>query len=76
VELNITAKYLNARVKAVRASLISEDDTHSFDDDTHPFDLDAAYKLYQMLFGSFASRITSKTRLYVVSNEVLTSLPG
>ena len=64
VELNITAKDLEAQVKAIRSSLTSE-----------PFDLGAAYKLYQTLFGSFAKHITSKTRLYLVSNGALTSLP-
>jgi hypothetical protein len=44
VELNITAKDLDAQVKAIRSSLTSGDDTQ-------PFDLNAAYKLYQMLFG-------------------------
>jgi CHAT domain-containing protein len=68
VELNITAKDLDAQVKAVRSSLTSTDDTQ-------PFDLDASYKLYQLLFGGFAEHIKSKTRLYVVSNGALTSLP-
>jgi CHAT domain-containing protein/Tfp pilus assembly protein PilF len=68
VELNISAKDLEAQVKAVRSSLTSKDDTE-------PFALDAAYKLYQTLFGGFAKHIASKKRLYVVSNGALTSLP-
>jgi CHAT domain-containing protein/Tfp pilus assembly protein PilF len=68
VELNITARDLDAQVKAIRSSLTSEDDTQ-------PFDLNAAYKLYRTLFGGFAERITSKKRMYVVSNGAITSLP-
>ena len=63
VELNITAKDLEAQVKAIRSSLTSE-----------PFDLGAAYKLYQTLFGSFAKHITSKTTAFGF-NGALTSLP-
>jgi hypothetical protein len=59
VVLNITARDLDAQVKAIRSSL---------EDETQSFDLNAAYKLYQILFGGFAEHIASKTRLYVVSN--------
>jgi CHAT domain-containing protein len=68
VEVNITAKDLEAKVKAIRSSLTGEGDTQSFD-------LNAAYTLYQILFGSFAKQIASKTQLYVVSNGALTSVP-
>jgi CHAT domain-containing protein/tetratricopeptide (TPR) repeat protein len=66
-ELNITAKDVEAQVKALRASLTSETNV--------PFDLRASYRLYQSIFGASADKIASKKRLSVVTNGALTSIP-
>jgi CHAT domain-containing protein/Tfp pilus assembly protein PilF len=66
-ELKISAKDLDAQVKALRSSLTFRVDK--------PFDAQLAYKIYQATFGAFADKIAAKTRLSVVTNGALTSLP-
>jgi CHAT domain-containing protein len=68
VELKITAKELEEQVKALRSSL-------SFDIDNKPFDTQLAFKIYQETFGTIADKLQGKTRLSVVTNGALTSLP-
>jgi CHAT domain-containing protein/Flp pilus assembly protein TadD len=68
VELKITAKQLEEQVKALRSSL-------SFDIDTKPFDTQLAFKIYQKTFGTIEDKLQGKTRLSVVTNGALTSLP-
>jgi CHAT domain-containing protein len=67
LDLNITAKDVEAQVKALRASIT--------DEAKPPFDVQASYRLYQSVFGAFADKIASKKRLSVVTNGALTSIP-
>jgi CHAT domain-containing protein len=67
LDLNITAKDVEAQVKALRSSLTDEANV--------PFDVQASYRLYQSVFGAFADKIASKKRLSVVTNGALTSIP-
>jgi hypothetical protein len=66
-ELPISAKDLDAQVKALRESL-----TFGVD---KPFDAQLAFKIYRETFGLFADKIASKKRISVVTNGALTSLP-
>jgi CHAT domain-containing protein/tetratricopeptide (TPR) repeat protein len=66
-QLKITAKDLEAQIKALRSSITDTLDA--------PFDVDASYRLYQSIFGQIADRLKSKKRLSVVTNGALTSLP-
>jgi CHAT domain-containing protein/Flp pilus assembly protein TadD len=68
VELKITAKQLEEQVKALRSSL-------SFDIDNKPFDTQLAFKIYQETLGTIEDKLQGKTRLSVVTNGALTSLP-
>jgi CHAT domain-containing protein/Flp pilus assembly protein TadD len=65
-ELEVSAKELNAQVQTLRAWLT---------DPRKRFDPDLAYRIYQATFGAFADQIAAKTRLLVISNGALTSLP-
>jgi tetratricopeptide (TPR) repeat protein/CHAT domain-containing protein len=67
IELKITAKELGEEVKSLRTSL-------TFDIDK-PFDTQLAFKIYQQTFGAIADKVQRKTRLSVVTNGALTSLP-
>jgi CHAT domain-containing protein/Tfp pilus assembly protein PilF len=67
VGLNITARELGEQVKALRSSLTFNADK--------PFDADLAYKLYLKTFGAISDKLQGKTRLSVVTNGALTSLP-
>jgi CHAT domain-containing protein len=67
VELKITAKQLRDQVKSLRSSL-----TFNFD---KPFDIHLSFKIYQATFGAIADRLEGKTRVSVVTNGALTSLP-
>jgi CHAT domain-containing protein len=67
VGLKITAKELSEKVKALRSSL-----TFNID---KPFDAQLAYKIYLETFGPIADKLQDKTRLSIVTNGALTSLP-
>jgi CHAT domain-containing protein/Flp pilus assembly protein TadD len=67
VGLKITAKELSDEIKSLRLSLTFETDK--------PFDTQLAFKIYQQTFGAIADKLQGKTRLSVVTNGVLTSLP-
>jgi CHAT domain-containing protein/Tfp pilus assembly protein PilF len=67
VELKITAKELEEQVKSLRSSLTFGNDK--------PFDTQLAFKIYQETFGTIADKLQGKTRLSVVTNGALTSLP-
>jgi CHAT domain len=67
VELPVSAKDLEAQVKALRGSLTFAADK--------PFDTELAFKIYRETFGSLADKIAPKGRLSVVTNGALTSLP-
>jgi CHAT domain-containing protein/Tfp pilus assembly protein PilF len=62
-QLKATARDLEAQIKALRTSLASQ------------FDQEGSYALYRSIFDPFAERIASKTRVSVVTNGALTSLP-
>jgi CHAT domain-containing protein/Tfp pilus assembly protein PilF len=66
-ELEISAKDLDAQVRALRSSL-----TFAVN---KPFDSKLAFSIYQATFGAFDKRFASKPRLSVVTNGALTSLP-
>jgi hypothetical protein len=66
-ELSVSAKDVEAQVKALRSSITDEASV--------PFDLQASYRLYQSIFGAAADKIASKKRLSVVANGALTSIP-
>jgi CHAT domain-containing protein/Tfp pilus assembly protein PilF len=66
-ELKITPQDLEVQVKSLRSSLIDKTDA--------PFNVEASYRLYQSVFGSFADKFASKKRLSVVTNGALTSIP-
>jgi CHAT domain-containing protein len=65
-ELSISAKDLDAQVKALRAWLT---------DPRQRFDPALAYGIYQATFGTFADKIGSKKRISLITNGALTSLP-
>ena len=67
IELSISAEELSDQVKSLRKSL-------TFDVD-EPFDAQLAFKIYQSTFGMIYNTIASKTRLSIVTNGALTSLP-
>ena len=66
VELHVSAQTLDAHVKELRESLKAEGNL---------FDTFLARWIYRETFGVFADKILSKTRLSVVTNGALTSLP-
>jgi len=66
VELYVSAKALDAQVKELRTSIKAEGLS---------FDTFLARWIYRETFGVFADKIASKTRLSVVTNGALTSLP-
>jgi tetratricopeptide (TPR) repeat protein len=65
-ELKISARELDAQVKNLRGWLT---------DPRQRFDPALAYKIYQATFGAFAEKIAEKTRLSIITNGALTSLP-
>jgi hypothetical protein len=65
-ELKVSAKDLDAQVRALRVSLT---------DSRKRFDPELAFKIYQTTFGAFAEMIAAKKRLSIVTNGALTSLP-
>jgi tetratricopeptide (TPR) repeat protein len=67
IGLKITAKDLSEEIKSLRSSL-------TFDIDK-PFDAQLAFKIYQQTFGAIADKLHGQTRLSVVTNGALTSLP-
>jgi CHAT domain-containing protein len=67
VELKIAAKELDEQVKQLRQSL-------AFDVDKQ-FNVSLAHTIYQETIGSIADKLQGKTRLSVVTNGALTSLP-
>ena len=60
-------KTLDEEVKKLRQSLTFETD--------EPFDAALSYAVYQETFGPVAAKIAGKTRLSVVANGALTSIP-
>jgi len=77
-ELKITAKDLKAQVEALREPLsyeISDPSSTTKLSDLKPYDAQLAYKIYQATFGAFDVQIATKTRLSIVTNGALTSLP-
>src|SRR5262249_44420858 len=67
VELDVAAKDLAQQVQALRSSL-------TFDIDK-PFDTQLAYEIFRSTLGVIADKLQGKTRLSVVMNGALTSLP-
>jgi CHAT domain-containing protein len=67
VELKVFAKDLDQQVKQLRESL-------TFDIDKQ-FNTSLAHKIYQETFGAIAEKLVDKTRLSVITNGALTSLP-
>jgi CHAT domain-containing protein len=65
-ELKISAKDLDAQVRALRAWLT---------DPRKRFDPELSFEIYQATFGAFADKIAAKQRLSIVTNGALTSLP-
>jgi CHAT domain-containing protein/Tfp pilus assembly protein PilF len=65
--LNVAAEELSEEVKALRSSL-------TFDIDK-PFDTQLAFKIYQQTIGTVAGKLRGKSRLSLVTNGALTSLP-
>jgi CHAT domain-containing protein len=65
-ELKVSAKDLDAQVRALRAWLT---------DPRKRFDPELSFKIYQETFGAFADKIAAKQRLSIVTNGALTSLP-
>jgi CHAT domain-containing protein len=65
-ELKVSAKDLDAQVRALRAWL---------SDPRKRFDPELSFKIYQATFGAFADKIAAKQRLSIVTNGALTSLP-
>jgi tetratricopeptide (TPR) repeat protein len=65
-ELNVSAKDMDAQVRALRAWLT---------DPRRRFDPELSFKIYQATFGAFADKIAAKQRLSIVTNGALTSLP-
>jgi tetratricopeptide (TPR) repeat protein len=63
----VTAKELSEQVKTLRSSLTFNVDK--------PFDAQLAFKIYSETFGAIADKLQGKTRLSVVTNGPLTSLP-
>ena len=66
-EIPVNAKTLNEQVKTLRQSL-----TFSAD---KPFDATLAYKIYRETFGPFATKLAGKTRLSILADGALTSIP-
>jgi CHAT domain-containing protein len=62
-----TSKKLNEQVQQLRQSLTANTDK--------PFDAALAHKIYQQTFGPIATRLKDKTRLSVIANGALTSIP-
>jgi CHAT domain-containing protein/tetratricopeptide (TPR) repeat protein len=65
-ELKVSAKDLDAQVRALRAWLT---------DPRKRFDPALSFKIYQATFGAFADKLAAKQRLSIVTNGALTSLP-
>ena len=66
-EIPTNAKTLDEEVKKLRQSL-------TFDYD-QPFDAALSYAVYQQTFGPIAEKLAGKTRLSVLANGALTSIP-
>jgi CHAT domain-containing protein/Tfp pilus assembly protein PilF len=66
-EVKLTATQLTERVRRLRISVDSGS--------KEAFDTWGAFQLYQQLFGSIANDLRGKTRLSIVANGALTSLP-
>jgi len=66
-ELKITTKEMAEQVRQLRQSLTFEVDK--------AFNASMAHKVYQEIFGPIADKLRGKTRLSVVTNGALTSLP-
>jgi CHAT domain-containing protein len=67
IDLPISADGLKAQVKALRSSLTF--------DVNKPFDAELAFKLFQETFGALTDKLKGRTRISVVTNGALTSLP-
>ena len=66
-EIPTNAKTLDEEVKKLRQSLTFETD--------EPFDAALSYAVYQQTFGPIAEKLAGKTRLSVLANGALTSIP-
>jgi CHAT domain-containing protein len=66
-EIPTDTKTLNQEIKSVRQSLTFETDA--------PFDAALSYKIYKETFGPIAEKLTGKTRLSILANGALTSIP-
>jgi CHAT domain-containing protein len=66
-EIPVTAKSLNGEIKKLRQSLTFEID--------EPFDPSLSYKIYEQTFGPVAEKLAGKTRLSILANGALTSIP-
>jgi CHAT domain-containing protein/Tfp pilus assembly protein PilF len=67
IKVKITTEELGEQVKALRSSL-----TFNID---KPFDAQLAFQIYLETFGAIGDKLQGKTRLSVVTNGALTSLP-
>jgi CHAT domain-containing protein len=66
-EIPTNAKTLNEEIQKLRQSLTFEID--------EPFDAALSYAVYQQTFGPIAEKLAGKTRLSVLANGALTSIP-
>jgi CHAT domain-containing protein len=66
-EIPTDAKTLDEEIKKLRLSL-------TFDYDA-PFDASLSYKIYEQTFGPIAEKLVGKTRLSILANGALTSIP-
>ena len=66
-EIPTNAKTLDEEVKKLRQSLTFETD--------EPFDAALSYAVYRQTFGPVAEKLAGKTRLSVLANGALTSIP-
>ena len=66
-EIPVKANDLNEEIKTLRQSLTFEVDK--------PYDAELAYKIYQQIFGPLTGWLAGKTRLSIVPDGPLTSIP-
>ena len=66
-EIPTNAKTMDEEVKKLRQSLTFETE--------EPFDAALSYAIYQQTFGPVAEKLAGKTRLSVLANGALTSIP-
>jgi tetratricopeptide (TPR) repeat protein len=73
-ELEITADELNEQVRRLREPLVNPDALRTLAD-LKPFDVRLAYRIYRATFGAISGKLEGKTRLAVVSNAAMLSIP-